>query len=114
MPERIRIGVIGGGMISQVAHLPFYFADPRCEIAAISESRPSLVQALGEKYPTARIVPRHREMLDDPRIAAIVIVGPRPSMAPLALEALQAGKQVMMEKPMAHTATQAMRLVTAA
>lgn len=114
MPERIRIGVIGGGMISQVAHLPFYFADPRCEVVAIAESRPSLVQALGERYRNSRIVPHHREILDDPGIAAVVIVAPRPSMAPLALEALQAGKHVMMEKPMAHTAAQAAKLVAAA
>src|SRR4051812_29364565 len=104
MPERVGIGVIGGGMISQVAHLPFYLADPRCDVVAIAESRPSLVQALGAQYPTTRVVRYHREILDDPRIAAVVIVGPRPSMAPLALEALQAGKHVMMEKPMAHTA----------
>jgi predicted dehydrogenase len=114
MPERLRIGVIGGGMISQVAHLPFYAADPRCEIVAIAESRPSLVEALARLYPAARIVPHHRDILDDPRIAAVVIVGPRPSMAPLALEALQAGKHVMMEKPMAHTASQAAKVVYAA
>jgi predicted dehydrogenase len=114
MPERIRIGIIGGGMISQVAHLPFYFADPRCEVAAIAESRHSLVQALAPQYPAARIVPHHREILQDPRIAAVVIVAPRPSMAPLALEALRAGKHVMMEKPMAHTAAQAAELVAAA
>jgi predicted dehydrogenase len=114
MPERIRIGIIGGGMISQVAHLPFYFADQRCEVLAIAESRPSLVQALARQYPTARIVPHHREVLGDPRVSAVVIVAPRPSMAPLALEALEAGKHVMMEKPMAHTAMQATRLVSAA
>jgi predicted dehydrogenase len=114
MPERIRIGIVGGGMISQVAHLPFYFADPRCEVIAISESRPSLVSVLAEGYRTARVVPHHREILSDPRIAAVVIIGPRPSMAPLALEALQAGKHVLMEKPMAHTAAQAATLVAAA
>src|SRR4051794_18066127 len=114
MPERIRIGVIGGGMISQVAHLPFYFADQRCEVAAIAESRPSLVQALAQQYPTAHIVSHHREILDDTGIDAVVIVAPRPSMAPLALAALEAGKHVMMEKPMAHTAAQAAQLVAAA
>jgi myo-inositol 2-dehydrogenase/D-chiro-inositol 1-dehydrogenase len=48
------------------------------------------------------------------RIAAVVIVGPRPSMGPLALDALRAGKHVIMEKPMAHTAAQAAELVAAA
>ena len=98
MPEPMRIGVIGGGMISQVAHLPFYSADPRCEVVAIAEARPSLVQALGEQYPATQIIPHYREILDDPAIAAVVIVGPRPSMGPLALDALRAGKHVMMRK----------------
>ena len=101
-------------MISQVGHLPFYFSDPRCEVVAISESRSSLVEILGRQYRTARIVPQHRAILDDPRIVAVVIVAPRASMAPLALEALEAGKHVMMEKPMAHTAAQAAELVAAA
>lgn len=114
MPERIRIGIVGGGMISQVAHLPFYFADQRCEVIAIAELRPSLASALAEQYPTARIVPHHREILSDPRIDAVVIVAPRPSTGPLALEALRCGKHVMMEKPMAHTAAQASQLVAAA
>src|SRR4051812_36748476 len=114
MPERIRIGVIGGGMISQVAHLPFYAADPRCDVAAIAEARPSLVQSLGETYRATRIVPHYHEILRDPGISAVVIVGPRASMGPLALDALRAGKHVMMEKPMAHTAAQAAQLVAAA
>jgi len=114
MPERIRIGIIGGGMISQVAHLPFYFTDPRCEVIAIAESRPSLVSVLAKQYSAARIVSHHREILGDPQILAVVIVAPRPSMAPLALEALRAGKHVMMEKPMAHTAAQASQLIAAA
>jgi predicted dehydrogenase len=114
MPEPIKIGIIGGGMISQVAHLPFYEADARCELVAVAEERPSLVAALAERYPGLRVVPHHHDILGDTGIGAVVIVGPRPSMGPLALEALQAGKHVMMEKPMAHTAAQAARLVAAA
>jgi predicted dehydrogenase len=60
------------------------------------------------------VVRDHREIIEDPGIAAVVISAPRPAMAPLTLEALRAGKHVMMEKPMAHTAAQARCLADAA
>src|SRR5262249_51979552 len=60
------------------------------------------------------IVSHHREILADRDIDAVVISAPRPATGPLTLEALQAGKHVLAEKPMAHSAEQAQRLVDAA
>jgi len=108
----IGIGVLGGGMISQVAHLPFYLADPRCRVIAVAESRPSLVEHLSGQG--LRVVADYRELLQDGAIEAVVISAPRPAAGPLTLEALEAGKHVLVEKPMAHTADRAKRLVEAA
>jgi predicted dehydrogenase len=110
----IRIGLIGGGMMSQVAHLPFYLADPRCEVLRVAESRPSLIAALGKQLGPDRIVADHGALLEDATIAALVISAPRPATGPLTLAALAAGKHVMTEKPMAHTVEQGQRLVDAA
>lgn len=101
-------------MISQIAHLPFYRADPRCELVAISESRPSLVAALAPLVGADRITADHRELLARPDIDAVIISVPRPATGPLTLMALEAGKHVLAEKPMAHTVEQAERLVDAA
>jgi len=110
----IRIGLIGGGMMSQVAHLPFYLADARCEVLRVAESRPSLVAALGKQLGSDRVVADHGALLEDATIEAVVISAPRPATGPLTLAALAAGKHVMTEKPMAHTVEQARRLVDAA
>jgi len=110
----IRIGFLGGGMIAQIAHLPFYLADPRCEVACVAESRPSLVEALSSQLGPARVVTDHRALLARRDIAAIVLSAPRAATGPLTLEALEAGKHVMAEKPMAHSAAQAQCLVAAA
>ncbi len=112
-PDRLRIGIIGGGMISQIAHLPFYLQDQRCEVAAVAELRPSLVHHLRDAFGSTDIIEDHRQLLDDPSISAVVIVSPRPATGPLVLEALEAGKDVIVEKPLAHTVTQAERLVDA-
>lgn len=112
--DRVKLAIIGGGMVSQVGHLPFYLADARCDVAAVAEPRPSLIAALQAQYEGLRVVRHHSEILNDPAIDAVVIIAPRPAMAPLALEALRAGKHVLMEKPMAGTAEQARRLVAEA
>ena len=98
----------------QVGHLPFYRYDPRCGIACVAERRPSLVAALGAMVGEDRIVADHRTMLNMAEIDAVVISAPRAATGPLTLEALGAGKHVLAEKPMAHTAEQARRLVEVA
>ncbi|GIK80174.1 MAG: dehydrogenase [Alphaproteobacteria bacterium] len=111
---RVRIGMLGGGMISQIAHLPFYLDDPRCEVVALAESRPSLVEALTPVLGAGRLLRDHDEMLARTDIDAVVISAPRPATGPLTLAALEAGKHVLAEKPMAHSAEQARRLAEAA
>ena len=114
MSTSLKIGLIGGGMIGQIAHLPFYLRDHRCQVAAVAEQRPSLIRYLREMPGIGRIVADHRQLLADPDISAVVIVAPRPATGPLVLEALRAGKDVLAEKPLAHTVAQAAELVTAA
>lgn len=110
----MRIGFLGGGMMAQVGHLPFYVEDPRCTVVAACESRPSLVATLRERFRIPRIVDRHEELLSDPDIDAVVVSAPREATGPLVLDALNAGKAVLSEKPMAHTWEQGSRLVDAA
>lgn len=110
----VKIGFLGGGMISQIAHLPFYQADSRCEITAIAEERPSLHPALAAFAGAGEVMTDYRAMLARADIDAVVISAPRPATGPLTLAALEAGKHVLAEKPMAHTAEQARCLVEAA
>jgi predicted dehydrogenase len=114
MSTSIKIGIIGGGMVSQIAHLPFYLADQRCEVVAVAESRPSLVRHLSEALRVKRVVTDHHVLLDDPGISAVIIIAPRPATGPLTLSALAAGKDVLVEKPLAHTLQQATKLLNKA
>jgi predicted dehydrogenase len=114
MNAPVKIGMLGGGMVNQIGHLPFYLTDKRCEVVCVAESRPSLIAALRGQLGADRVVEDYRAMLADPRVQAVVISVPRATTGPLTLEALEAGKHVMAEKPMAHSAEQARRLVDAA
>ena len=114
MAALIKIGFVGGGMMAQIGHLPFYLADPRVEVTAIAEERPSLRAALSAKLGPDRLLPGREALLARSDIDAVIISAPRPATGPLTLEALSAGKHVLAEKPMAHSAAQARRLVEAA
>jgi predicted dehydrogenase len=114
MDTPVKIAVLGGGMMAQVGHLPFYSSDARCALVKICESRPSLVEALAQKYGNDRIIGDYQALLDDSEIRAVVISAPRPAIGLLTLAALSAGKHVLAEKPMAHSVEQAKQLVAAA
>jgi predicted dehydrogenase len=101
-------------MMAQIGHLPFYLDDRRCEVVAIADERPSIASALAERLGSHRVVRDRAALLGRPDIDAIVLCAPRTATGPLTLEILEAGKHVLAEKPMAHTAAQARRLVDAA
>jgi predicted dehydrogenase len=101
-------------MMAQVGHLPFYLNDARCEVVAVAEERPSLVGALADRLGAERVLRDRHSLLQRSDVDAIVLSAPRAATGPLTLEAIEAGKHVLAEKPMAHTVEQATNLVEAA
>ena len=65
------------------------------------------------KFGIPKLYSSHTELLDDPEIEAVVVVTRRHATGPIVLDALQSGRHVLSEKPMAHTRAQAERLVSA-
>lgn len=114
MRSAVNLSIIGGGMISQIAHLPFYLRNPHCNLLSVAEVRPSLVRHLRDVLGVPVVETDYRAILHNPEVTAVVIIAPRPATGPLAFEFLQAGKDVIVEKPMAHTVEQAQCLVNAA
>jgi predicted dehydrogenase len=110
----LRLGVVGAGMVGQVAHIANYQQLDGCRIIALADLRTELRQRVGERFGIKRLHPSHLELLKDPEIDAVVVVTNRPATGPVVLDALEAGKHVISEKPMAHTLAQATRLVEAA
>ena len=109
--ENIRVAVIGYGLSGRVFHCPFVSAIPGLELAAI-------VQRTGETaaeiYPMAKILRTPEEAFADPSIDLIVIGTPNDTHEDLALAALQAGKHVVVDKPMAPTSDGVRTLMDAA
>jgi predicted dehydrogenase len=112
--KRLRVGVIGCGMIAQVMHLPYLQSLPEeFEIAAICDLSPGLLKHIGDQYGIARErrFTDYRALVGSDVDAVFVLVNG--SHAPQALAAAAAGKHVFMEKPLCFTLREADELAAA-
>ena len=105
--ERLRIGYIGCGFMAQRVHLPNFSSIPDCEVIALAELRPELGKKVQARYGIRRLYRDHHEMLADPDIEAVALSAAFAVQGDLARDALAAGKDVFMEKPMAISLAQA-------
>jgi predicted dehydrogenase len=107
----IGIGFVGAGMVGQLAHIGNFVDLPGCRVRAIAELRPELGRRAAERFQVDRLYASHKELLADPEIDAVVVVTRRAATGPIVRDALQAGKHVLSEKPMAPTRALAQSLV---
>ncbi len=103
----LNVGLAGFGLSGQVFHAPFIDANPNFNLKKVYERTKSLSK---EKYPYVEIVRSFDELLSD-EIDLVVLALPNDMHFPLAMKALEAGKHVLIEKPMAQTADEARLLM---
>jgi predicted dehydrogenase len=109
----IRVGVIGYGYWGP--NLVRNFAEvPGSQVAMVSDLSPARLAQVSARYPSIVTTTDYHDLLNDPTIDAVIIATPVRTHFRLAMEALAAGKHVMVEKPMAETVDQGLRLVEAA
>jgi predicted dehydrogenase len=80
-------------------------------VVALSDLRPERLALAERRYPSIKRTTDYRELLRDPAVDAVVIATPVSSHFDLTLEALQAYKHVLVEKPLATSSEQAERLI---
>jgi len=106
----IKIGVIGYGYWGpNLVRNMFEVSDT--SVVAVSDMRWDRLRHVSSRYPSLFVSTDYRNLIDDPDIDAIAIATPVHAHYELALEALQAGKHVFIEKPMTSTSEQALRLI---
>ena len=113
MSRRLRVGVIGVGVIGQVMHLHFLRElRDRFEIAAICDLSIETARGCADEYGVDAVFTDWREMLRSPLDAVLVLTSG--SHAPIAVEAARAGLHVFVEKPMCFSTAEATEMVEAA
>ena len=106
----IGIGVIGYGYWGPNLVRNFVEA-PGAHVVAVSDLRSERLSLVRSRYPTVSTTTDHRDLLSDTAIDAIVIATPVSSHFDLTMQALQAGKHVLVEKPLTETSAQAHQLL---
>ena len=112
--ERVRIGVVGCGMVAQAMHLPYLSElQDRFELAAVADPSRIVREAIAARYGVAGIHEDHRGLLEGEGLEAVLIAAPAAAHAEIVLHALDAGLHVFVEKPLCITLADADRIVAA-
>ena len=112
--DAIRTAIIGFGTAGRVFHAPLVAADPRYVLSAIVTGSPQRSLAARQEYPGTEVIADTETLFAEAERFDLVIIGsPNDSHAPLAHAAIEAGLNVVIDKPIAVTAAEA-REVTAA
>jgi predicted dehydrogenase len=109
----IGIGVIGYGYWGPNLVRNFMDAEDT-QVVAVADMRSERLQLVARRYPGVQVCVDYRDLLKNPAVDAIAISTPVSTHFSLALAALEAGKHVLVEKPMTVTSDEAMHLIDAA
>jgi predicted dehydrogenase len=109
----IRIGYVGCGFMAQKVHLPTLATLPGCELHALAEVRADLGRQVQAHYRIPKLYADHHALLADPDVDAVAVSAAFAVQGDIARDALLAGKNVFMEKPMAISLAQADALLAA-
>ena len=113
--ERLRVGVIGLGLIAQAVHLPNLATLRRLlRVTHVCDVSPDLAATVADELPgVVRTSTDWRDVVADPEVDAVLVLTPG-SHGEVALAALAAGRHVFAEKPLAYTVAEAQDCAAAA
>ncbi len=110
MDNIINVGVIGYGYWGP--NVVRNFSEiPGARVKTVSDFKAELLAKAQARYPTIQVTTDCRDVFTDPKIDAVAIATPVSTHFDLALAALQAGKHVLIEKPMTLSSEKAIKLI---
>jgi predicted dehydrogenase len=110
--DRIRVGVIGSGNRGQ--YLMGEFRHCGADLAAVCDVyEPNLAEGVKLAAPGAKVYDDYRRLLEDKDLDAVLITTPEHWHAQMLVDAVEAGKDAYVEKPLAHTIEDGFRMVEA-
>jgi len=110
--NQVRVGVVGCGIGSW--HIEGYAEDPRAKVVALAGLDTDRCLRLAKQHDIPDVFGDYRELLEKAEIDALSVAVPNHLHLPIGLAAIEAGKHVLMEKPLARNAVEGEQLVRAA
>lgn len=112
--RRLRIGFVGCGEVTQIIHWPSLYQLPdQFEVTALCDVSPPILEQLGKLWAISTLATDHRELVVSDEVDAVLVANPNAFHAEVTLDAIEAGKHVLVEKPMCITRREANQIVAA-
>ena len=111
--EPTRVAVLGTGAISQIVYLPILAEREDVDLVAVSDADGHKAKALADRFGVARVA-SDEALFSDPSIEAVVVCTPNHLHESQSIQALESGKHVLVERPLAFTAEGIARIEAAA
>jgi predicted dehydrogenase len=111
--KTLRIGLVGVGAAAQISHIPALKKTEGLELTALCDCDAEKAMRVAQKFQVAKAYRRFEELLDD-ELDVVDICTPNYLHAPMAVAALEAGKHVICERPLARSGEEAAAMLKAA
>jgi predicted dehydrogenase len=111
--DKLRVGIIGAGLLGS-RHARIYTELDSAEVLAVCDIRADIAEEVAKQYGAPRWHADHEELLKDPEVQAVSVCTPDFAHRDPVVAALDAGKHVLVEKPLATTTSDATSMVEAA
>lgn len=112
--EKVKIGVIGLGGVAQLIHLPNLSKMQNVDLCSVAEVNKSRLQTIADKFNVKNRYSNYKDLLEKCDVDAVVIATPTSTHTDIAIDCLNAGKDVLVEKPLAKTSAEAKKIADAA
>jgi len=108
--QQWRVGIVGVGAIGTLAHLPGY-RNAGAEVVAVADVAKGRAAEVADKFGIPASYENYREMLENEDLDVVSVCTPNALHAEITVAALQAGANVLCEKPMALTSAEATNMI---
>jgi predicted dehydrogenase len=112
--RRLRVGFVGCGEVTQIVHWPSLYQLPnQFEVTALCDVSPRILDQLGKQWNIRTLAMDHRQLVTSDEVDAVLVANPNAFHAEVTLDAIAAGKHVLVEKPMCITRREADQIIAA-
>jgi predicted dehydrogenase len=102
--QRLRIGIVGCGEVTQIMHLPsLNQLAEQFVVTALCDVSDTVLQVVSEQWRVEKRYHEYQELVAQDDVDAVLVANPDAYHTEVALAAIAAGKHVLIEKPMCMT-----------
>jgi predicted dehydrogenase len=112
--DEVKVAIVGLGSVAQLVHLPNLSKIKSVKVQSVAEIKASRRRAIAEKFNIPESYKDHHELLEKSDVDAVIIATPTGMHKEIAVDCLNAKKDVLVEKPIARTYKEASAIVQAA